>query len=196
MTADKDDDETAFINEDEIQELLDQAEYVPLRDIFEVNETRAEIGLPFLQSRFGTYSRENIEKFGYTSDDLRFLRTKMKKRLHIIHKYPEMKKLYVQSLSRSRPGTEAMEVKKREMEEWVSAYLHDSGYFAGLENPQLFKSLFMKSFPRLNNGNDIELDGMEDFLVSYVRMLSNYLERETVLNKRWRILSSMKLKRA
>lgn len=97
MEPDKDDDDTVYINEDNIQELLDQAEYVPVQVLFEVNKSRAEIGLPFLQSRFGTYSREHIEKFSLTHDDLRFLRAKMKARLHIIHEYPEMKKLYMQS---------------------------------------------------------------------------------------------------
>lgn len=196
MEADTDDDDTVFINEDEIQELLDQAEYVPLQDIFEVNESRAEIGLPFLQSRFGTYSREHIEKFGLTRDDLRFLRTKMKARLHIIHEYPEMKKLYVQSLNTSRPVAAEIEVRKREMEEWMSAYLYDSGYFSGIENPQLFKSLFMKSFPRLNSGNEVTSEKIEDYLVSYIRLLNNYLDGETTVSKRWRILSTSKLKTA
>ena len=164
-----------------------------------MNESRAEIGLPFLQSRFGTYSREHVEKFGHTHDDLRFLRTKMKARLHIIHEYPEMKKLYLQSLNRSHPGVAEIEERKKEMEEWLSAYLYDSGYFSGIENPQLFKSLFMKSFPKLNSGNDNEItsERVEDYLISYIRMLNNYLDRETTVSKRWRILStSTKLKTA
>ena len=192
----KDDDDTVSINEDEIQELLDQAEYVPLQDIFEVNESRAEIGLPFMRSRFGTYSREHIEKFSLAHDDLKFLRTKMKARIHIIHENPEMKKLYVQSLNRSRPRAAELEERKREMEEWVSAYLYDSGYFSGLEDAQLFKALFMKSFPKLNNGEDT-LEGIEDYLVRYTKMLSEYLERDSTISKRWQILaSSTKLKTA
>ena len=70
----------------------------------------------------------------------------MKARLHIIHEYPEMKKLYLQSLNKSHPGVAEIEERKKEMEEWLSAYLYDSGYFSGIENPQLFKSLFISPF--------------------------------------------------
>ena len=37
MEADKDDDDTVYINEDEIQELLDQAEYVIFSDLSPTN---------------------------------------------------------------------------------------------------------------------------------------------------------------
>lgn len=90
-----------------------------------------------------------------------------------------------------------MQVRKREMEEWVSAYLYDSGYFSGTGHPQLFKSLFMKSFPKLNSGNEVTSERIEDYLVNYIRMLNNYLDRETTVSKRWQILSnSTKLKTA
>mmetsp|Transcript_35724 Transcript_35724/g.76306 ORF Transcript_35724/g.76306 Transcript_35724/m.76306 type:complete len:384 (+) Transcript_35724:609-1760(+) len=204
MKADKPkvklDDETAsvYMDEDEIQDLLDQAKYVPQRDIFHVNKVRAANGLPFLKSRFGAYSRDQNEMVGCKSFEcLKFLRATMKQRLHVIHEHPRMKTLYLQSLNGSRPGTEETEVARREMERWVSDYLYDSGYFVVLENPQLFKSLFARSFPRLSSGGDQATEeGVEDLLINILKLLDVHLERERRVSKRLRILSGWKAKTA
>ena len=190
--TDNDSDEFTFasLDDDIIQEQLDKAEYVPFKDMYAINETRAAVGLPFLESRFGEYSREHVDTFSSLSgDDLVFIRNKLEQRLAAIHDDPELKSLYLQSLSASRPDGETMRSKKRELEKWVSGYLVDNGYFVGLENPQLFKALFMRSFPRLHDGMELTTDGVEDVLVNMDRMLNDHLERE-IPSKRFRVLSN------
>lgn len=188
------DESTVSLDEDEVQRLLDEGEYVPLKDIYELNTTRAEIGLPLLQSRFGTYSVEDVRKFALPTKDLRFVRNMLQKRVHILHEHPEMKALLLQSIDASQPEADEMEAKRRELEQWVSSYLIDSGYFVN-PNPQLFKSLFMKSFPRLNDGPEVVTeDALIDMLYNELKLFDRYLDDETVVSKRAQFFSRMKVK--
>jgi hypothetical protein len=138
------------IDEEMVIRRLENGEYVPIKQQYKVNEARAKSGQPFIRSKFGKYSHDSGDAFSELSvDDIMYLRDMEDLLLADINAFPEKKISYVQMLNSTHPNEEEMADIKGEIGVWLSDYLHSNGYLAGLEvgleNAQIFKSLFIKS---------------------------------------------------
>merc|ERR1712029_485014 len=123
------------------------------------------------------YSEGDTEVLGpLGANDLKFVRNMIEQRLAALNDNIEVKEHYLQTVHATRPDAEAMHAMKQELGEWVASYLHNNGYLVGLENPQVFKGLFMKSFPRIIDGTELTVENVEDVLVRYAKVLNHHVE--------------------
>jgi len=174
---DEDDATTPLTDETNIRERLNNAEHVPLSDVFEVNRLRLERGEPLLRSSIGIYSREDVDQMqSLWRDDLVFLRSVVEERICDLRDIPGEKEKFVQYLNATRPSREDSREKSREVGTWVTDYLSDNGYFAATEDFQVFKATFVRAFPRLSKGDQLTVDMVEDHLLNLDRALNRIIE--------------------
>jgi len=180
---DDDSDEAITLTDDEeLQKRLNNVEYVPLRNIYEANLIRAKKGEPLLRSRFGTYSRSDLYKYKELGEeDLKYLKEVLERRLNALSNAPEEEKLrYVETLSATSPNEDEVVEAKKEMGEWACDYFEDNGYFLGTGNPQILKGIFMKFFPRINDGPQLSVEGVEEHLITLTRLINDQIELENL----------------
>ena len=60
-------------------------------------------------------------------------------------------------------------------------------------DPQVFKGLFMKSFPRIIDGTELTVENVEDVLVRYAKVLNHHVEVFGNGDKKLGILKKLKI---
>ena len=175
--TEKDDDETISIDEAEVQSRLENGDYVFIEDQYKVNRLRGDNGQPFLKAQVGKYDHNRLAEFSQMSKkDLKFLSQMCEMRLASIHNIPEAKKAYVSGHRANRPNEESIAAMKKEIGEWLTDYLHCNGYLLGLENPQILKSIFIKSFPTIVEETELTEENVEQVLIKLSRIFNDYAE--------------------
>ena len=178
---------------------MKQGKYVPIQTQYKVNKRCMTAGHPFVRSCFGKYSRDCVDIFSNLSvDDFKYMRDMDNLILASLHVSPENKAEHVKRFNMAHQDEELRAETKRDNGQWIADYMDYNSYMAGLEmgleNAQLSKSLFIKSFPPLIDGNEVLINNIEDLLVKHEIVLNQQLKHFEGLERRKRFAVLGKLK--
>mmetsp|Transcript_5869 Transcript_5869/g.16515 ORF Transcript_5869/g.16515 Transcript_5869/m.16515 type:complete len:589 (+) Transcript_5869:195-1961(+) len=178
----KTDDKRPLRGED--KELVERAlrgEWVPAKDLEELNEDRFNKGQPYLVIHPRKYQDEKDDLLNLrrrAKDDFLYHRNKTKEYLAKINTTEDLAALCEQA-NQSMAGANEDEVKDigRELGEWFAEYIADSGYSPQTDSV-LIKQAILSAFPVVNKEKELKPDNVERVLLDTERTYSRLLELE------------------
>jgi len=155
-----------------------EGEWVPLKELEELNEERMKKGEPFLVLPYKKYEedKKNLALLRRQAhDDFLYLKNRTVEYLNDPElETMEKRKEIIEQLNHSRPPQKEQDALARDLSQWFTDYLVDSGYFIE-DSPHLYKQMIMAAFPPVNDGGELTPDNIEQFGINYTRVLNKYL---------------------
>jgi hypothetical protein len=191
----KADDDTAAISEapimdeDELIEKAGVGEYVPLKQLFQVNVKRVDRGESIIWTSFGKYDDHfaaataaavSGQKTPSKTDEYAALRDIAEDRLAMLKKVdnPEIRQHVANQVNSLVLDEERTRRAKQEMGEWFADYMLNHGYHPGEAAPVL-KRMIESTFPNITpHGGLVTPDTLEARYLNIIKLLNNHIQHE------------------
>lgn len=172
-----------------------EGEWVPLKELEELNEERMKKGEPLLVVPYKKYEEDKtnlplLQRQAY--DDFQYLKNRTVEYLNDLETL-EKKKEIIEQLYHSRPPQKEQDALARALSQWFTDYLVDAGYFME-DSPHLYKQMIMAAFPPLSDGGELTPDNIEQFGINYIRVLNKYLADNEVTGAKKALAKGFSLK--
>ncbi|CAB9513030.1 resistance protein [Seminavis robusta] len=171
----------------DVVELAMKGEWVPAKELDEINDKRMKKGEPWLVIPYRPYEEDKHHlrvMRQQARGDFLYLRSDV---LGYVNnpefEEEEKREALAAQFRNSRAPPEQREEQARGLSKWFADYLVDSGYFVE-DSPILYKQMIMAAFPPINKDEEITAENMEQVAVNYTRVLNKYLDDKDLTGAR------------